>query len=772
MTEPRPEERRAIRAGQDRYRAGWRKASQQERESDTLVGANLLSQVVPPLAAALSGWVTKAEQGAGKNHSAVDLFLSLPATLRALLVCRSILDGIQKDRSYQQVCIKIGTSLAVESILRKADKSDPRFAQGMRKLLPYWSETHKANRLASYMNQDGGHPLPPLEIRCKAGMVALSLFIETTGLVELRTEQRGKRKTGKVVVPSQRLVSWLSEAHADADLLRPPLPPLYNQPPVPWKDYSGGFPTIETSMVRCKYPQPNPAPLLHRALNLQQETGWQVNERMLGLLDTVWERGSPLAGMPGRELTPFPPTPEVEKDSEEWMQYRRDRYRIHTVRKREEGQRVGTSLLLSLAKDAVGHELFFVHYCDFRGRMYPAASTLSPQGGDLAKCLLEFSEGKAVGAGMPELLAYGASLYGVAGTKQQQIDWTHKHRPHIESCAEYALSEQFWMDAKEPWMFLRWCFEMVEVWKDPSYLSHLPVRIDASNNGFQVWALLLRDAATARATNVLPADAPADLYTEVLVEAEKVLRTRVHALDLEWLRSSCFTRAIVKRPIMVLPYSATTQGMARAIETAVLDAGHADQFEDLGQAAFHLAKTLRTIVTKHCPAIMAGMQWVQDVTRELARAGEVLTWDTATGLQVRNDYRKPRYERVRTYCGRAYKVTKLTYDTPQLDARKCVATAMPNLTHSFDAALAATAVVRAASQGVESFALVHDCFGTHAADLPTLKHALLSCAAELFGGKESPLERLHQSLDIEVPAPPMVRDFNPTMIAESQYFAS
>lgn len=761
-----------MRAGVDRYRSLWRKASEQQRETDTLVGANLLSQVVPPLASALSGWVTKAEQRAGQNHSAVDLFSPLPATLRALLVCRSILDGIHKPRTYQQVCIKIGTALAVESILRKVDTTDPRFARGMRKLLPYWSETHKANRLASYMNQEGGHPLPPVELRCKAGMVALSLFIETTGLVELATESRGKRKTGRFVVPAERLVTWLSGAHADAELLRPPLPPLYNQPPVAWKDYSGGFPTIETPMVRCKYPQPGPAPLLHRALNLQQETGWRVNERMLELLDTVWARGGELAGMPGRELTPFPPAPEVEQDSEEWMQYRRDRYRIHTVRKREEGKRLGTSLLLSLAKDAVGHELYFVHYCDFRGRMYPAASTLSPQGGDLAKCLLEFSEGKPVGAGMPDLLAYGASLYGVAGTHQQRLDWARTHRPQIESCAQYALSEQFWMHAKEPWMFLRWCFEVVEVWKDPSYPSHLPVRIDASNNGFQVWALLLRDSATARATNVLPAEQPSDLYLEVLAEVQSTFRTRVHALDLEWLRSSCLTRAVVKRPIMVLPYSATLQGMARAVEEAVLDAGGAEQFKDLGAAAFHLAKTLRSLVSKHCPAVMAGMAWVQEVTRELGRHGQVLEWDTATGLRVRNDYRVPRYERVKTYCGREYKVTKLTYDTDRLDARKCVTTAMPNLTHSFDAALAAMAVERAARQGVENFALVHDCFGTHAADLPTLRNALLECAAELFGGEESPLERLHKSLDIEVPPPPMVGDFNPTMIAESLYFAT
>jgi len=97
---------------------------------------------------------------------------------------------------------------------------------------------------------------------------------------------------------------------------------------------------------------------------------------------------------------------------------------------------------------------------------------------------------------------------------------------------------------------------------------------------------------------------------------------------------------------------------------------------------------------------------------------------------------------------------------------------MPNLTHSFDAALATMAVVRAGQHGVDNFALVHDCFGTHAADLPALRNALLSCAAELFGGEESPLEELHKSLDIEVPAPPMVRDFNPTMIAESRYFAT
>lgn len=768
----RPEETRALRAGVDRYRSQWRKAQAQERETDTLVGANLLGQVVPPLAAALSGWVTRASQGPGRNHSAVDLLESLAPDLRALLVCRAILDGAHSPRVYSTLCIKIGTALAVESILHKADRTDPRFARGMRKLLPYWSETHKASRLASYMNQEGGHPLPPVEIRCKAGMVALSLFIETTGLVELTTERRGKRKTVQYVAASERLVSWLSGAHAQAELLRPLLPPLYNAPPVPWRDYSGGFPTIETAMVRSKHPQSSPAPEVHRALNLQQETAWRVNEQMLELLDTAFRRGMPATGVPSQELTPFPPAPQVAEDSEEWMQYRRDRFRIHTVRKREQGQRVRVASLLSLAKHAAGNDLFFVHYCDFRGRMYPAASTLSPQGSDLAKALLEFSEGKPVGQGMDDLLAYGASLYGVSGTRKHQLDWVAGHREYIESCAAYSLSEPFWTEAKEPWMFLRWCMEVAQVWKDPSYPSHLPIRIDASNNGFQIWSLLLRDSATARATNVLPTDQPADLYLDILGEAKQIMRRRLDPMDLEWLRSLHLTRKVVKRPIMTLPYSATLRGMADSIVAVVEEEGGFDAFTNMGKASFHLARLLRELVAKRCPAVMAGMEWVQEVTRILASQGKVLEWQTPTGLEVRNDYRKPKFVRVKTYCGRSYRITKLTEDTDQLDKVKCVSTAMPNLTHSFDAALATMAVVRAGQHGVDNFALVHDCFGTHAADLPALRNALLSCAAELFGGEESPLEELHKSLDIEVPAPPMVRDFNPTMIAESRYFAT
>src|SRR5438093_13327394 len=65
-------------------------------------------------------------------------------------------------------------------------------------------------------------------------------------------------------------------------------------------------------------------------------------------------------------------------------------------------------------------------------------------------------------------------------------------------------------------MFLAACLE----WKDfreqgPDFLSHLPVSMDGTCNGYQHWSAMGRDPIGGSATNLIPGGQPEDMYQEV-----------------------------------------------------------------------------------------------------------------------------------------------------------------------------------------------------------------------------------------------------------------
>ena len=45
-----------------------------------------------------------------------------------------------------------------------------------------------------------------------------------------------------------------------------------------------------------------------------------------------------------------------------------------------------------------------------------------------------------------------------------------------------------------------------------SFVSHLPIAMDGSCNGLQLFSLMLRDPVGGTAVNLLPADTPQDIY--------------------------------------------------------------------------------------------------------------------------------------------------------------------------------------------------------------------------------------------------------------------
>ena len=181
--------------------------------------------------------------------------------------------------------------------------------------------------------------------------------------------------------------------------------------------------------------------------------------------------------------------------------------------------------------------IYFVHTLDSRGRIYPQATYLNPQGSDLSRVLIAFSKGKPIkDADAKKWLAnHGACCYGDGLSKKtyaERISWVDDHKSDILTLAkDPGKSLDFWKKADKPWAFLAWCLEWSAFCEEGyGYVSHLPVAVDGTCNGFQHFAALTLSPDMAAHVNVLPSDHPRDLYQHVAEQAKAMVEDRVRCL--------------------------------------------------------------------------------------------------------------------------------------------------------------------------------------------------------------------------------------------------
>ena len=113
MTYQRIDEEWAVERGKDRYNARIKAAEASGHETDTLVGRQLLRETVAALRKELDPWMDRASTSPGRRHSALDVLgLVEDRDLLAVLIIRSILDGISRPRNLTNVALRVGTALS------------------------------------------------------------------------------------------------------------------------------------------------------------------------------------------------------------------------------------------------------------------------------------------------------------------------------------------------------------------------------------------------------------------------------------------------------------------------------------------------------------------------------------------------------------------------------------------------------------------------------------------------------------------------------------
>jgi DNA-directed RNA polymerase len=646
----------------------------------------------------------------------------------------------------------------------------------------------------------------------------LNLVIKEAGVFEI--EQRvlqplgfGKARLHNLVIIKPEIFEWITQGINSLAVCSPTYLPI-TQPPQDWiDDFRGGYAEgavgrfnlfLSKSKRQIKTFRETPCEDLLRAVNTMQRTPWRINKAVFEVLELAVERDwtDPKVAIAPPPKPVRPETVFLEGTRQpEWVKYGRLKRQWNVLTSSYASARLRLARALSVGRVYVDCErLYFPHRIDFRGRCYPISAPIQYQGPDYQRGCLEFAEGKPVSTEeqLKYFLVHGANCFGTEkGTMERRCTWAQDNASKWAAVAEDPVANRLWVEADEPFQFLAWCLEYGKFAKEGlGFISHLPVCADGSNNGLQIYSLLLRDPVGGLATNCVPSPTPQDIYREVADNVtEKLLayeagddakehRYAKRLLDFCKLREGerRVPRGAVKRPVMTLPYGSTLYSCQHYIAEWYHDwvRGRNLSQEELPfpeKDAYNIFLWLGKVVWDSIGDVVVkareAMNWLREVSDILTSEGVHAEWTTPIGLKVRQDYLVGETKILQLRAGGQMRL-RIWEEDDRIKGTSSRNGLCPNYIHSLDASAMFQTVNDASMEGVTCFQMIHDSYGTHAADAPTMARVLRQSFADIFSK-----DWLH-SLQVELqaslpegtllPPPPTSGDLAITDLHQATYF--
>ena len=786
------------------------KAKEGQQEASTVYGTELVKRAIAPLSAAIGAYLLRPTKG-GPKSVAYRVLVDADPDVVAYLTVRAVLNGVTRHDAMQRVAVRIANDVEDEMRFRlfkteakalwgvvKRDL-DGRVYQEQRKRTVL---VHSMNKAAKTNKALEWHPWCETD-KYHVGAVLLDLLIASTQLVEVKTFATSAKKNSLKceVQATATTLAWIEEKCNRCELMSPMYMPML-VPPKPWTTPTdGGYRLVGARPARLvktsnsnyiEELQHHDMPVLYAAVNAVQATAWKINTPILAVMKRVWDAGHGGNSLPAREDYPLPPKPaDIETNAAARTMWKRAASKIHASNAKLRSKRLQMVKMLYIAEKFQDEAaMYFPHQLDFRGRLYAMPSYLTPQGDDVAKGLLTFAEGKPLGvAGLRWLLIHAANTFGVDKCSlAARVQWTQDNMRHIDLAALNPLASRWWQEADKPWQFLACCMEVSRAFGHPEYVCSLPVSVDGSCNGLQNFSAMLRDEIGGAATNLVPADAPNDIYQQVAnVALDKVTADAADVwsekcdIARRWLRYG-FDRKATKRPVMVLPYGGTLYSSREYLFDYIIERRQggketpwADD-EDFTQAAYlagHVWNSIGEVVI----AARAAMGWLQSVATLAAKDGLPVNWTTPAGLPVLQAYKDTRARKVETMLGGRVIQSILREEVDALDKQKQASGISPNFVHSMDAAALMLCVARCLTVGITSFGMVHDSYGTLPADMDAMAVCLREAFVEMYGHHDV-LEEFRASIaaglsedNLALLAPvPQRGSLDLSLVIQSQYF--
>lgn len=528
-------------------------------------------------------------------------------------------------------------------------------------------------------------------------------------------------------------------------------------------------------------------------LNTLQHTAWKINRPLLAIIRSLWDSGQEWGGLPAREDRPLPsypfnkePAAMDEEEKQQFKNWSKKRNEIYTFNNKTVSKRIQVERTLQIGEQYSKYdEFYYVWQNDFRSRKYASSTFMSPQSADWSKALLVFRDGKPINNWDDArwLCIHGANLYGNDKvTLDQRESWAWDNADEIKRVADNPYDNVWWLDADKPYQFLGWCLEFTGLVRHGwGFMSNFPTSVDGSCNGLQHLSAILRDERGGRATNLIPATLPQDIYTEVADEAMKAVLKDAEQGEILAKKFIEFgiNRALTKRPVMIVPYSGTIHSCRTYIDEAIRDRiekGEPDIFgDDLFKASAYLSKHVWSAINGVIESARQVMDYIKEVGAVYAEHNRHMEWVTPTNWLVMQNYNEVDKKRIWTHINGATVALIFNKDREnEVSKRRTASGASPNFIHSMDAAAMTKTINMCKKQGIKDFAMVHDSYGTHSSDMPRLSEVLREEFVRLYTEHDVLTElREHATVVLgtnDVPQPPAKGNLDLQNILKSQYF--
>jgi DNA-directed RNA polymerase len=730
-------EAQMIDLGKGRFLSRLHKEKARGQEAQGAGTARVLDKVYPVVAEEIAAWKQGiVTEGKGRYPQAYAVLKDLEPELVAYIGIRVIFDQIMGRGGCPEhrAASLIGLWVEHECRVRAFAKTHKRYLEKLMK------ETRKRSGNTDYIRTVTIHAMNRKDDKWKGwnhnvhvsvGFVVIQCLLNCGDLIE-RELIRGSEA---FITITSRGLMWINHETQNLEETSPIVLPCI-QAPLPWTTpYDGGY---HTEQMREKYPlltafhkkdrlellEEADMPAVYRAINAVQNTAWRINAPVLAVMSHLWANRVDFGVLPEVTDLPMPDRPEnIDTDPEVLRQWKKDASEVHTNRVRQGSKRMNLKRCIDVASEYKDRDLYYVHQCDFRGRLYAQGAGPNPQGTDYQKALIRFAEGKPIGAiGVAWLAIHVANTFGVDKVSlAERINWTCDNQANILSVVEDPLANNWWTTADSPWLFLAACYEWAGyVNEGTDFITTLPVMVDGSCNGLQHYSAMLRDPIGGEATNLVPMSTPQDIYgrvANVTVAKDPTLKGIV-------------TRSVAKRPVMVLPYGGTIASCKDYVRAALREGGHKFDPERETEIATLVWNSIGDVVV----AARDGMAFLRKMASAMSKKKEHVSWVAPSGWPVLQQYFDIKTSRLSLYSNgkqiRKYIVHEPKLDT--VDGRRSGQGLPPNFVHSMDAAALVGMVSLALDQGINQFAVIHDSFGTLACDMDMLGACIRTSFVDMY----------------------------------------
>jgi len=768
--------------------------------TDTKPVRDLVGNALKPLAEAIL-----AEQLALKTAERQKLpkygtpLLSITHEKLALITLGTLLNAISRSEFEEglapgatAVAYEIGQRCRLERIFDRLRRRQVDVAHELRSRNRSRDARRRAEELARKLDDPGDWSKNYRSFHLGEKLIALAVdcaCFDGQAIFELKTVRESyarRTKTTQRVELTTAAGDWIgSHESALASLPSPVYLPMI-VPPRPWTSLAGSGYLVTPLKLLKRQATRRAQQLLENAdlsivfsaVNAMQSTAYRINKDIYRDMRTAWGAGNLFFGLKTHTFEQLPPRLPDDADPKQINERKRERADAFNLNNRIKGLKKVMAFRLSLSERLHDEPQFYFPYqLDHRGRAYPVPQLVNPQSDDIGRSLLEFAEGKPLGErGAYWLAIHTANCYWKKNkvSFDKRLTWVHEHEQEIMAFADDPLCVlRFWDEADKPWSFLAACKE----WKryreqGPDFPSHLPISMDGTCNGYQHLSAMGRDPIGGRATNLVPADEPEDIYQEVADHVSRRVQrdaANTGGTDADAARQLLgkIDRSVVKHATMTTPYG-VTRG---TIYKQLIESKPAKYCKDPKKCAGYLARVLEECIPE--VAVEAGniMKWLRNVARALAKANRGMMWTTPAGFRVVHETREPKTLRITTSDR-----TFLLYqedEARKIDLRKQADGIVAHLVHSLDAAHMMLTINRLQTAGVRHFAMVHDSFGVHAGDIDFLNRALREEFVRIYS---KPVlqnfldEQREAHPDVDLPELPQTGNLDICQVISSPYF--